>query len=166
MFDEEKFRTSIAIVMPAYHRGSIDAKSHCTVAFLGNTTEVDYTQAQAQHLVDRLRALDFWRPFNCIDTFSTMYTMFGVEKDIPVALLHRDERIMEVRERAEQLMYDYGIEWSKMFEYTPHVSLFPDDRTKDYFQQGFDMNVMLRPPVLWWGNDRPMTTDLRDPFHV
>lgn len=166
MNDEEKHRTSIAIVMPAYHYGSIDARSHCTVAFLGHTTEVDFTQATAQRLVDRLRALDLWRPNNRINTFSTMYTKFGVEKDIPVAILHRDERIMEVRERAEQLMADYGIDWSKMFDYTPHVTLFPDEKLLSLYDKGFDMNVMLRPPVLWWGNDRPMSKDLRSPFHV
>jgi 2'-5' RNA ligase len=165
MTDEEKYRTSIAIVMPAYHYGSID-KSHCTVAFLGSTTEVDYTQAQAQRLVDRLGQLDLWKPKYRINTFTTSYTKFGVEQDIPVGILHRDERIFEVRERAEQLMLDYGIDWSKTWEYTPHVTLFPDEKLLSLYNKGFDMNVMLRPPVLWWGNDRPAAKDFKAPFHV
>jgi len=164
MTDEEKYRTSIAIVMPATHYGAHEL-SHCTVAFLGSTTEVDYTQAQAQRLVDRLGQLDLWLPDQRINTFSCGYESFGVEKDIPVALLN-DERIFDVRERAEQLMLDYGIDWSKNWEYKPHISLRPNERIANLWQNGWEMRVSLRRPVLWWGNDRPGTKDFEAPFHV
>jgi len=162
---EDKYRTSIAIVMPAGHVGATPM-SHCTVAFLGNTTEVDYTQAQAQRLVDRLGQLDFWTPTQRIRTHSVAYESFGVEKDIPVAILKRDERILELRWRAEQLMTDYGIDWSKTWDYTPHVTLTPGTIIDELWRNGWDLNVSLRRPVLWWGNDRPQTKDLKAPFHV
>lgn len=156
--NDSNVHTGICIVMPAFHYGSV-RQSHCTVAFLGNTTEVDYTKAQAQRIATKLANMDLWLPDFRIGTYNSGYEMFGVEKDQPVATLMMDERILEVREKAEHLLDDYGIEYSKLWDYKPHVSLFPSPHAniKGMIEMEFVMRVSLRPPVLWWGDDRPMT---------
>ena len=155
--NDSNVHTGIAIVMPAYHYGAVE-QSHCTVAFLGNTTEVDFTKRTAQHITDKLASMDLWLPNHRIRTYSHGYEMFGVEKDQPVVLLS-DDRILEVRERAEQLLNDYGIEYSKLWDYKPHVSLFANSHAniQGLAKTDFQLSMMLRPPVLWWGDDRPMT---------
>lgn len=165
--NDSNIHTGICIVMPATHYGAID-KSHCTVAFLGNIPDVDFSKRTAQHIVDKLGALDLWLPDHKIGTYNSGYEMFGVEKDQPVAVLQRDERILEVREKAEQLLNDYGIEFSKLWDYKPHVSLFenPHANIKGLIETNFQMRIALRRPVLWWGDDRPLSVVDRRPFHV
>lgn len=155
--NDSNIHTGICIVMPAYHYGATE-QSHCTVAFLGNTDTADFTKATAQHIVDKLRLLDLWLPNHRISTYSHGYELFGVEKDQPVVLLN-DERIFEVRERAEELLYGYGVEYSTLWEYKPHVSLFanPHANIEGLAKTDFQLRMMLRPPVLWWGDDRPTT---------
>lgn len=164
--NDSNVHTGICIVMPATHYGAVN-QSHCTVAFLGNTTEVDYTKTQAQRIVTKLASMDLWLPDHRIGTYNTGYEMFGVEKDQPVALLN-DERIFEVRERAEALLNDYGIEFSKLWDYKPHISLFdnPHANIKGLLETEFIMRISLRPPVLWWGDDRPKSAAIDRPFHV
>lgn len=165
--NDSNIHTGICIVMPATHYGSVP-QSHCTVAFLGNTDFADFTKRTAEHIVDKLAKLDLWLPDRRIATYNSGYEMFGVEKDQPVAVLLRDERILEVREKAEQLLNDYGIEFSKLWDYKPHVSLFPSPHAniQGMMDLEFIMRVSLRPPVLWWGDDRPLSVDVRRPFHV
>jgi 2'-5' RNA ligase len=161
MNNEDPFRTSIAIVMPASHYGS-NPMSHCTAMFLGMTDEVDYTQRQMQRIVDRLARMDMWH-LGRLDVQATGFDHFGVEHDIPVALIN-DERLYRQREELEEILRSYEIDWNTMFDYNPHISLKPDERIKSYPNY---MRVCLRPPVLWWGNDRPnLPRFLNEPFHV
>lgn len=165
--NDSNVHTGICIVMPASHYGAID-KSHCTVAFLGNTDTCDFTKASAQHIVEKLQRMDLWLPDHRVTVYNKGYDMFGVEKTEPVMLLPEDERIMEVREQAEKLLNDYGIEFSTLWDYKPHVSLFPNPHAniKGIIEMDFQMRVTLRPPVLWWGDDRPAHVETRRPFHV
>lgn len=166
--NDSNIHTGICIVMPASHYGAIP-KSHCTVAFLGNTDSRDFTKSQAQHITNKLAMLDLWLPDHRVTVYNKGYEMFGVDKDQPVMLLPEDERIMEVREHAEKLLDDYGIEFSKIWDYKPHVSLFenPHANISGLVETGFQMRVTLRPPVLWWGDDRPSYNErVHSPFHV
>lgn len=158
---QDEFRTSIAIVMPATHYGS-HSMSHCTVMFLGQTNEVDYTQRQMQRIVSQLTKLDMWSE-GYINVENGGFDNFGADGDIPVALLN-DERLHDQRRELEETLLSYGITWNKYFDYNPHVSLKPDSRIKSFPNY---MTVCLRPPVLWWGNDRPnLNRTLSAPFVV
>lgn len=158
---EDPFRTSIAVIMPASFYGS-DKMSHCTTMFIGQTNEVDFTKRQTERIVAQLTKMDMWWPGR-IDTHASGFDMFGVDKDKPVALLN-DERLLEQRWELERIMESYGMEWNSMFDYSPHITLPKDARVKSYPN---NMRVCLRPPVLWWGDDRPnLNRSLQSPFVV
>lgn len=155
--NDDNIHTGICIVLPAAHYGS-NALSHCTLAFLGNTDQVDYPKDRAERLMRHLR--EHWA--TKVKTFATQdaplttwvdhMDMFGVERDTLVACLVKGEKLMGLRERTTDLLDGYDIPYSKMFEYTPHVSLTPQDHVPNL---GPGQRVQLYPPVLWWGDDRP-----------
>lgn len=149
-----EYHTSAAIVMPAAHYGS-NEMSHCTVAFLGDIEEMDCPRERVQKVVDRLGQHPIWQQ-GYINIWSSGYDWFGENKDQPVALVP-DERLFVVRRGAERLMYDRGIEWSKVWDYKPHVSLFAGSviNLDHITKYPHAMKISLRPPVLWWGDDRP-----------
>lgn len=145
--------TGICIVLPATHYGSNEL-SHCTLAFLGNTDEVDYPKERVIRLMRHLHEMPLWydRHFGTKESFTTYVSrmdMFGVERDIPAAVLVKGEFVSAIRERTVELLDAYDIPFSTQFEYTPHVSL----TTEFGLRPG--MPVKLHRPTLWWGNDRP-----------
>ena len=150
--NDDKIHTGICIVLPASHYGANDL-SHCTLAFLGNTDEVDYTKYQAERLLAKVAKR--WeeecpRPHHL--TWIDRMDMFGVERDTPVGILRRTELIDEIRSYTTDLLDEYGMAYSKMFEYTPHVSI--QDNPHGLTLQAGNA-VRLYRPTLWWGNDRP-----------
>jgi hypothetical protein len=152
--NDDNIHTSACIVMPAYHYGANEL-SHCTVAFLGSIEEIDSPRERIQKIVDRLGQHPMWYEGH-INLWSYGYDWFGPEKDQPVALLN-DDRLFVQRRNAERLMYDKGVEWSKVWDYRPHVSLFATsvvalDHITKY---PHSMRIRLYPPVLWWGDERP-----------
>jgi hypothetical protein len=156
IMNDNNIHTGICIVLPANHYGA-DELSHCTVAFLGNTDEVDYPKSRAERLMVHLQ--EFWyestSPRGSVLSWADRIDMFGVERNQPVAVLQRSEKIFDLRARAEQLLDDYDIPFSKMFEYTPHVSLKSNRGIPMLFP---GQPVKLAAPVLWWGDDRPTLT--------
>lgn len=154
--NDDNIHTGICIVLPASHYAGYNL-SHCTVAFLGNIGEVDFPRTRAQRIVDRLGNLDCWRRGGKIQAFTERFDRFGVEYDTHVAVLGQNEALIETRALAEDLLVSYGIPYSQMFEYTPHVSLKWNEKLHKPGQMHFPlgMKVMLSKPVLWWGDDRP-----------
>lgn len=140
--------TGICLVLPASHYGSNEL-SHCTLAFLGNTDEVDYPKERVERVLRHLQSMDLWWNRNSFHTYVSRMDMFGVERNIPAAILQQGEKLMSIRERTVELLDAYDIPFSTHFEYTPHVSL----KTEFGLRPG--MPVQLRMPTLWWGNDRP-----------
>lgn len=158
---DDNIHTGICIVMPASHYGS-DELSHCTVVFLGNTDEVDYPKSRAErvllHLQDRYLRENKGREQALV--WVDRLDMFGVERNQPVAILTKSEKLFDLRAYTEETLDAYDMPYSTMFEYTPHVSL-NNSRGLPMLYPG--QPIRLGPPVLWWGEDRPK---LSQPYWV
>lgn len=150
----DEFKKSIAIVMPARFRDS-NPMSHCTVMYLGEIGEVDFTKSQIERVVDRLRSRPAFSRHDHFDVWNRGYSLFGQDKDKFVALMPQDENILDIREHAEHWLGLHGITSPSQFDYRPHVTLGNvEDVVSMYLPNS--QRFTLSKPTLWWGNDRPM----------
>lgn len=140
---ENNERNGVAVVLPALFDGATPM-SHCTLAFLGRIGEsVDFTQDQAMACLYDIR-----RSWGKLDRVVevTDHDLFGVDKDIPVMLL--EPALLKIMHHiTKEILFSENIRVSTFFDYTPHVS---------YPNGAHVQTVTLQPPVLWWGNERPV----------
>ena len=152
---EDEFKRSIAIVMPAEHRDS-NPGSHCTVMYLGEIGDVDFTKSQVELVVEKLRKR--WGQLfisNGIHVWNRGYSCFGQERDKLVAILPADdERIGDIHDHAEYYLGHRGIKSASNFDYRPHVTLGVAKDINTMYLPNSQLFTLYKP-VLWWGDERP-----------
>jgi len=151
----DEFKKSIAIVMPAQFRES-NPGSHCTVMYLGEIGDVDFTKAQIERVVDRLR--DRWDKLffsNGFHVWNRGYSCFGQERDKLVAIMPADDdRILDIRDHAEHWLGLQDITSASNFDYRPHVTLGVAKDINTMYLPNSQLFTLFKP-VLWWGEERP-----------
>lgn len=118
-----------------------DPKAHCTLFYLGEIQDANFTQ---DDLFDALDEAQLEAPG---DVPTKGLELFGEEKDTPVALL--DSLLLRLQKRVLGLaLGNRDIKDASSFpEYKPHVTLMsPDVEIPD--------TINLGAPQVWWGNER------------
>lgn len=137
----DEFSESIAIVYPA-HWGYTDVQfPHSTILYLGEIPDVDFGK---DILVDTLDSLKL-ELFMWAEVIGK--ERFGAEQDVPVLLIEHS-KLQPTYELVSSALYDKGISSASEFDYRPHVTV------GDGAWENPPTNIMLSPPVVWWGDDR------------
>lgn len=138
----------VCIVFPVEFDGSTP-DSHVTNVFVGPIEEVDYTRKDMERVVAKLRQEFLGDYPNGMTLMIADTAMFGRENDTLV-FLPGYHPFNYLRDYAVGLLNELGVEYDKTFEYQAHITA-----PADWPAGRIPSTVKVKPPVLWWGNDRP-----------
>lgn len=125
--------------------------AHCTLLYLGDMSEANFTKEDLQIVLKRLATK---APG---EVSITGLELFGPEKNVLVATLD-DSKLARIRDSFERTLAKIDIHNASEFkEFKPHVTI--DDEFTGSLAEARESiqlpeTVTLAAPVLWWGNER------------
>lgn len=148
--------SGICVVWPAWFEGSTDPELHVTALFLGNLGMVDYEAEEVLNAMGRFMGT----PPGTVGLFPGI-DWFGQDNDIPVMRLYTlfNPHLNYQRSSIQKNLWDgYGIGVSTEYPFRPHITMANE---KFAAMPELPREVHLEPPVLWWGDKRPIHTKHR-----
>lgn len=141
-----EYPTSIGIMFEASWPTNID-DSHCTLIYLGDIADANFTKDDIQNVLKRLSL----KAPGKIKTTGTEF--FGPDENILVTTLEKSPLVV-YRETIERVLAKINVHNASEYkEYRPHVTI-SEDFDKSEKIPNIPEKIDLGPPVLWWGNEK------------
>lgn len=124
--------------------------AHCTLLYLGDMSEANFTKEDLQIVLQRLATKSPG------DVAITGLDLFGPDKNVLVATLDNG-KLQQIRDSFERTLAKINVHNASEYkEFKPHVTI--DDEYTGTLEEAYNKvelpeTVNLGAPELWWGNE-------------
>ena len=147
--EDENFSNTACLVYPVEFPSHITPpkvkRPHSTILFLGDIDD-DLGGVEVETLLSILSDVDT-NYFQYINV--TGKALYGPERDYPVLTLEVTPTLDEIYLQAKNTLFHHGIVSPSQWDYSPHLTVDADT----YNRNSLPDWVLLRPPVLWYGDE-------------